>query len=61
MVYDGEDCIMPILLGESYNEIHCNLLEGEGSFFRCDLIEGYFWSMSKDLVLLTDCASLGVI
>jgi len=61
MVYDGEDCIMPILLGESYNEIHCNLLEGEGSFFSGDLIKGNFSLVSEDFVLLTVGTSFDII
>ncbi len=61
MVYDSEDHVMPILLWESCNKIHHNLLEGKCPFFSGNLVKGDFSSVSKDFVLLTVGASFDVI
>src|SRR6266436_9317412 len=52
---------MSMLLQESCNEIHRNLLKGEGAFFCGDVIERYFLFMSYDFILLACCASLHIV
>src|SRR6266436_6657762 len=52
---------MPMVLRKSRNEVHCNLLKGEGAFFCGNAIERYSFSMSHDFVLLADCASFHVV
>ena len=49
------------MLREACNEVHCNLLEGEGSFICCNTVKGYFCLMSEDLILLADCASFDAV
>ncbi len=50
-----------MLLGESRDEIHRNLLKGEGAFFHSDAVEWYLLPMSYDLILLADCTSFHVV
>ena len=50
-----------MLLRKSCDEVHCDLLEGEGAFFGSDAVERYFLFMSYDFVLLADCTSLYVV
>ena len=49
------------MLWKSHNEVHCDLLKGEGSFFGRNSIEGHFWVMCEDFVLLTGCVSFDVV
>ncbi len=61
MVYYGQYGVMSMLLRESRDEVHCNLLKGEGAFFSGDAVERYFLPMSHDFILLADCTSFHVV
>ena len=61
MVYDGQYGIVSVLLRESRDEVHRNLLEREGAFFGRDAVERYFLFMGHDFILLAGCAALNVI
>jgi len=61
MVYNSEDCIVALLLWEACDEVHCNLLEWEGSLICSDLIKRHLLPVSDDLILLAVCTSLNVV
>src|SRR6266478_3224116 len=52
---------MSMMLQESRDKIHCDLLEGKSAFLCGDAIKWYSFLMGQNLVLLADCASLYVI
>ncbi len=61
MVNDGEDGILSSYIWKSCDEIHGNLLKGEGVFWGSDAIERNSRPMSKILVLLACCTSSNII
>ncbi len=61
MVYYSQYGVMPVLLREPCDEVHRNLLEGEGAFFSGDVIERCFPFVGHDFVLLADRAALHII
>src|SRR6266404_4487435 len=52
---------MSVLLWESCDEIHRNLLKGEGAFFCGDAVERYLLFMSHDFILLAGHTSFHVV
>ena len=50
-----------MLLRESRNEIHHDLLEREGAFLSGDAVERYPLFVGYDFVLLTGCAAFNVV
>src|SRR6266478_381300 len=52
---------MSVVLQESRNEVHRDLLKGEGAFFCSNVIEQYPFLVGQNLILLTDCASFYIV
>src|SRR6266404_4226222 len=52
---------MSVLLRESCDKIHRNLLKGEGAFFGCNAVKRRFSLMSQDFILLAGSAAFDVI
>src|SRR6266478_9678057 len=52
---------MSVLLRESRDEIHRDLLERESALFGCDTVERYSLSVSHNFVLLAGCAAFYVV
>ncbi len=52
---------MPMLLRESRDEIHHNLLKRESAFFSGEVVEWYSLLMGHDLVLLAGCAAFYIV
>ncbi len=50
-----------MLLWESRNKVHCNLLERESALLGGDAVERCFLFMSQDFVLLTGCTTFYVV
>src|SRR6266403_6375818 len=50
-----------MLLREPRDEVHCDLLEGEGAFFGCNAVDGYFLFVSHDFILLAGRAAFDVV
>ena len=61
MVYDGQYGVVSVLLRESRDKVHCDLLEREGAFFGSDAVEWCFLFVGHDLVLLADRAAFYVV
>ena len=61
MIDDGEDGILSSYVWKSCDEIHSDLLKGEGVFWGSDTIERDSRLVSKVLVLLACCTSSNVI
>src|SRR5258708_36314715 len=61
MIDDGEDSIFSSYVWKSCDEIHSDLLKGEGVFWGGDTIERDSRPVSKVLVLLPCCTSSNVI
>src|SRR6266403_1875713 len=51
---------MPVMLREPCDQVHCDLLKGEGAFFGCDAVEWYSFLVSHDFVLLAGRAAFYV-
>ncbi len=60
MIHYGQYGIMSVLLRESRDKVHHDLLKGEGAFFCGDAVERYFLFMRYDFILLACCASFDV-
>src|SRR6266403_4408734 len=52
---------MSVLLRESCDKIHRDLLEGEGAFFGCNAVKRYPFPMGHNLILLADGAAFDVV
>ena len=61
MVYNGQYRVMSMMLREPRNEVHCDLLKGEGSFFGRDAVEWYSFPVSHDFVLLAGRAAFYIV
>jgi hypothetical protein len=61
VVYNRKDGVLAFVCRQSSDEVHCDSLEGECSFFSCDLVEGDFGAMCEDLVLLAYHTAFDII
>jgi len=61
MVDDGENGIMVVGLGQTDDEIHGYLLEGQHGQVGRDLIHRWASAMGDDFILLAHCASLDIL
>ena len=61
MVHDRQYGVVSVLLRESCNEVHGDLLKGEGAFFGGNAVERYFLFVGHDFVLLAGCAAFYVV
>ncbi len=52
---------MSVLLRESCDKVHCDLLERESAFFGGDAVERCFLFVGQDFVLLTDCTPFYIV
>src|SRR6266403_5422587 len=52
---------MSVLLQESCDEVHGDLLEGKSAFFGRNTVKWYSLSVSHDFVLLAGCAAFYVV
>ena len=60
MVYDCKDCILPVLEGESCDQIHCYLLEGSCILWDCYSVEQGFPLVCDDFILLANGTSFNI-
>src|ERR1700730_11777343 len=60
VIYDREDCVVSVALGDSCYQIHGYLLEWASVVGDADSVEGYFWAMCIYLVLLAGSAPFNV-
>ena len=61
MINNSEDSVLSLYIWKSCDEIHGDLLKGEGVFWGSDAIKGDSRPMSEILVLLAYCTSSNVI
>ena len=61
MVHDSQYSIVSVLLRESCDEVHGDLLKGEGAFFGSDPVEWRSLLMGEYLVLLAGCAAFYIV
>ena len=61
MIHDSENGVFSVAHGESRDEVHCHLLEGEGVVGRWNAVWGSACFVGDDLVLLAYCATLYVV
>src|SRR6266403_5668572 len=61
MVNYGQYGVVSVLLRESRDEVHRDLLEREGAFFGRDAVERYPFLVGHDFVLLAGSAAFDVV
>ena len=61
MVYDRQYGVVSMLLRKPRDEVHCDLLKGEGAFFGGDAVKWYPLLMGHDFILLADHAAFYVV
>ena len=61
MVYDGQYGVVPVLLRESRDEVHRNLLERESAFFGRDAVKRCSFLMGQNFVLLAGGTAFYVV
>ena len=61
MIDDGKYGVLAFTGQQARDQVHCDLLEGEGVFFCGDPIEGNFPFVGEDFILLTGGTSLDVV